>query len=153
MGWTGYRKGARLMLTGSPGQDRERLRNGVSRQLSGSASPTHSINQSQPSLTTSKTCSRFCTYGEINPPILSCPVQSYRRIVAYRIVSWPSTSARLLFCLAPRLHADLGRWATMQRGDGGGGEGKCIHAQHNQECSTPSSAESCCSVSLALAQP
>lgn len=100
----------------------------------------------------------------INPPIQSplCPVLAscYHRAAAYRILSWPSTSARLLFCPAPpppRLHARLGRWATMQRGDRGGrsrGEGRLsclVGATHGLTSESGMqhtlSAENCCSVS------
>ena len=76
------------MLTGpprAPGYRRENvLRNGASRQLS---RPRRSTNSQLV----------LCGHtGAIN-----------HRAVAYRILSRPSTSARLFFCLAPRLHADL----------------------------------------------
>lgn len=134
----------------APGYCRERLRNGASRQLSGSRL------QSQPSLTTSRALLSvlYIRRNQSSYPALARPVLSQSRSVSYRIVALHLGSLIILPC-SP-ITRRLGRWVTMQREDwGGGGRGE-VHtwATHqNQECSTPSSAESCCSVSLALAQP
>lgn len=152
------------MLTGSPRAPgywpdcRERLRNGASRELSARWASVTSILDHVTELAVGSVHT-----GAINPPILSCPLGCYHRLVAYRIVSRPSTSARLLFCLSPRLHAGLGplgdnaAW-RLGGGAGGGGRGSAYIRLHVTSIEIRNAAHLhqpriCCSVSLALAQP
>lgn len=102
------------------------MRNGASRELSGSRL------QSQPSLTTSRNLQSvlYIRRNQSSYPVLSRPVLSQNCSVSCRVVALHLGSLMTLTC-SP-ITRRPGRWATMQRGDWGGGgwrggEGKCIH--------------------------